>query len=548
MEIIKNILNKNRTPLFIAVVIWFTTTVLQIDRAFFVYDNENKILVVVKILYLIFLMISCCFLNNCYENIKNQDPDYKRGIQIFCVHFSLMMVLLLILWPGTWAWDDLWVLNALQNYRSFVPWQHILTGIYQDVLLQILPFPGGIIFLQNILVSLCVAFSVMKLERAFKIKQIRNCFLDILLKILPFLLPPVLMYQFSGYRMGLYIYLELVMFVFIIYAYKEKQKWSWNYILLFSVITIVVSTWRTESFIYIPCVCIFLFLIPQNYISKRKKIISITLIVFGFIGLTNYQNNALGNNNYQIISLLRPAAELVRIADNVDDAEELIIMDKVTDIMIIRNNPLFNGERLYWDTKCVRNINDNKYDDYTNEDYHNYLKAFIKLSLKYPEVVINERWNVFCIGAGITGQPINNVTNAAKLFEKNSGNRAAESTLKRGWISNSPVFKKIRKAVIYAFGGMKSDGKAIYLLQRSMWNAIIPIIILLGCWIKTLIKKEFLYWILSSALVIKLLVVILTQPSSWFMYLLSFYLLGYTLLTYMIWIYFSKKEDVKQNG
>ena len=52
MEIIKNILNKNRTPLFIAVVIWFTTTVLQIDRAFFVYDNENKILVVVKILYL----------------------------------------------------------------------------------------------------------------------------------------------------------------------------------------------------------------------------------------------------------------------------------------------------------------------------------------------------------------------------------------------------------------------------------------------------------------------------------------------------------------
>ncbi len=547
MNKIESLFKKNKLPVIIAVIQWFITTILQVDRAFFVYNNENKILIIIKLLYLIFLIVIWCFLNNCYKKIKNEDPDYKRGFQIFCVHFFLMMVLLLILWPGTWSLDDLWTLEALRHYRSFFPWQHILTGIYQDVLLQVLPFPGGIIFLQNVLVSLCIAFSVMKLEKVFKIKQIKKCFIDILLKILPFLFPPVLMYQFSGYRMGLYIYLELVMIVLLICAYKEKQKWSWKYTLLLSILTIIVSTWRTESFVYIPCVSILLFLVPRDSISNRKKIFSVLFIIFGFINLNHYQNHALNDSDYQIISLLRPGAALVRMADYVDDSKELAIINKVTDVKIIRDNPSLNGEQLYWKTKCVKNRNNNHDDYYSNEDYYNYLKAFIKLSLKYPIVVVSERWNLFMRGAGITGDSYNNVTGAARLFEKNNGNNAAKVTLDRGWIANSPVLKNARKSVVYAFGGMKSDGTRIYMLKQLMWNAIIPIIMLLGYWIRTLIKKEWFYFIIFSAIVFKLLVVVLTQPSPWLMYLLSFYLLGYTLLTYQAWIYFSQMKDVKED-
>ena len=45
---------------------------------------------------------------------------------------------------------------------------------------------------------------------------------------------------------------------------------------------------------------------------------------------------------------------------------------------------------------------------------------------------------------------------------------------------------------------------------------------------------------LITSVIIRIPLVVLTQPSNWFMYFLSFYLLGYIVVVYEIWIYFSK--------
>lgn len=247
-------------PLVIAVVQWFITTILQVDRAFFTYDQETLYFVLTKILYLVFLILIWCFIFEVHEKVKQNDKDWKRGVSIFLPYFTILMIMLLILWPGTWAYDDLLTLTDISSYGMWCPWQNILTGAYQDVLLQILPFPGGIIFLQNTIISLCVAFSVVKIEKVFGIPAISNPVLDIVIKLLPFLLPPILMYQFSGYRMGIYVYLELVMLVILIGLNKTKSKWGWKKVLLFSVICSIISTWRTESFIYVPATCVLLLL------------------------------------------------------------------------------------------------------------------------------------------------------------------------------------------------------------------------------------------------------------------------------------------------
>lgn len=97
-----------------------------------------------------------------------------------------MSICTVVLWPGTWSWDDIGCLNVLQWYSDFVAWQHILTGIYMDILLQILPFPGEFIILQNIIVAICVAFVVTNLENYYDIKEIKNKYVDIFIKTLPF--------------------------------------------------------------------------------------------------------------------------------------------------------------------------------------------------------------------------------------------------------------------------------------------------------------------------------------------------------------------------
>lgn len=144
-----------------------------------------------------------CFGAQVARKVREKNQMYLRGGQFFLVYFSCTMLLLIILWPGTWAWDDLVTLRNIQHYNSFNPWQHILTGLYQDIMLQILPFPGGIILLQNVWISLIVAFSITKIESAFHIRRLKNWILDILLKLIPFFLPPILMYQFSGYSISI---------------------------------------------------------------------------------------------------------------------------------------------------------------------------------------------------------------------------------------------------------------------------------------------------------------------------------------------------------
>ncbi|WWR19204.1 hypothetical protein V1226_22550 [Lachnospiraceae bacterium JLR.KK009] len=522
-------LKRNRIPILIASVQWFITTILQIDRLFFSYDGESKYLLATKALYFCFLVIIWCFGFDAYKKIKSGDGNYIRGFYIFRVYFAVVVVLMLVLWPGTWAWDDLWTLFYIAGYGEWRPWQHILTGAYQDVLLQILPFPGGIILLQNIIISICVAFGVTKLETIFGIGRWKNKFADAVVKILPFLLPPVLMYQFSGYRIGLYVYLEFVMLVMLMGAIKDKEEWSKAYLSLFCILCIIVSTWRTESLFYIPCACILLWFINKKVIPNPRKIFCILMIVIGFFGIDKAQKQALGNANYEIVSLMPPCVELVRNADSLEDAEQLADIDKVVDLEMVRNNPSQSGEALYWVPDVVRT-------GYTDKDYRGFLKAIVKLSFKYPKVVFRERWNVFIKGTGISelGVYATNVRGTAALFDETNESRAVVLTQDKGWIANSPVFKNIRKCFIYLLGMEKMDGSGSGVWKRLIWNAFIPLVILVYGWFKLLIKRKWYLWGICTAVLIRVPVVILTAPTSMIMYFLSFYFLGYVCLVYML--------------
>ncbi len=228
---------ENKIPLTIAIIQWFITTILQLDRLFFTYVHENKYFMATKALYLIFLAVVWCFFFDVHKKIKAENENYKRGIFIFKFYLCIMMVLLLILWPGTWAWDDLNTLIAIARYEGWMPWQHTITGIYQDVMLQILPFPGGIILLQNIIISVCVAFAVTKLEMVFEIKRMRWSFVDGFVKVLPFLMPPVLIFVIEFTDLGeIYVYTS-----------RNMNSYNGNIGLINKYTAVVLSAWLGDE-------------------------------------------------------------------------------------------------------------------------------------------------------------------------------------------------------------------------------------------------------------------------------------------------------------
>ena len=66
-------LKRYRWPLIIALLQWILTTVLHIDKYFFSYEGVTVFLIGVKIIYLVFLSVSWCFIANVINKLKEND-------------------------------------------------------------------------------------------------------------------------------------------------------------------------------------------------------------------------------------------------------------------------------------------------------------------------------------------------------------------------------------------------------------------------------------------------------------------------------------------
>lgn len=88
----------------------------------------------------------------------------------------------------------------------------------------------------------------------------------------------------------------------------------------------------------------------------------------------------------------------------------------------------------------------------------------------------------------------------------------------------------------------KKDGSNILVFQKVIWNACIPLITLLYVWFKLLIKRKWYLWGVCTAVLIRVPVVILTEPAPMIMYFLSFYFLGYVCLVYMLLTGWSNRD------
>lgn len=526
MKSFANTIKTNRRWIIAAFVHWYLLTILQIDRCFFIYSNENKALITSKILALLLLEFIWITIAHVYKKWKQEDKFIRHYVHIWSLYTFFLCLLLLILWPGTWSWDDLWILNQAQYYH-FLPWQHILSSYEQIVLLQLFPTPGGYVLIKNLLIAGIVAYVVCKLEPVLGIQSVihNHYWIDILIKLIPFMLPPVLMYQFSGYRIGLYVYLELVMFTVIFVSLKGSFEWTSFRVCVFSVLIGVCACWRTESFMYFFLGMLFFAFSKNSSLTKHLRIMGTTFVILTCGTLFMCQSHALGNNNYELMSTIRPAVELIRHADPSEDATALASIHKVLDVNIVKAHPNHNGEFVYWNDKAVKK--------YTKAEYKAYLKSFVALSIKYPSIVTNERFNLFKDTSGLTKNgPVNNVDNSTKIFDsKNNWSHRAFSSIKTPF--KYSAFPKIRSKLI-KFMGMEKKGKAIQPFHAMEWNIVIPMLALVLIWGRYLVSKKWTLAILSSFLIVKIPIIFLTAPSSWFMYYLSFYLSGYLVIVYCI--------------
>ncbi|MCR5773673.1 MAG: hypothetical protein K6G42_01180 [Lachnospiraceae bacterium] len=526
-------------PAAAALIQWVIWQALGIGRAFLTYDIRAPYVWIQKGLFLFLLVSLWCFLFYVIRKAKAGDEKIRRGLTVFAVYFSISAVVLLLLWPGTWYWDDIGVLASAKNF-DLLPWQHVLSAFFQTLFLQFFPVPGGIIAVQLLIVSVIVAYAVTDLELSlFKGKSITGFrAADILIELIPFFLPPVLLYQYSGFRMGLYIFIEIFVLSFIICISIREREISCPMLFFFALASAVVTTWRTEGFLYAPVIIVMLVLQKKEMLSAGKKIFTVGVMLAVVFMISSFQKSATGNDDYSVVTFLRPLSEVVRAADPGKDADLLEKVNRVVDTGVILDNPDVNGEDLLW-----------KYDlpihEYTDEEYSDFMKAFIGLCVRYPKAVAKERIKVFIDTSAIRGRTNpTNVTGAYYLFDPDEQNDNQREFNEWEIMLNRPVSETLRQRFILFLGCLREDFSE-RITYRLVWDTIIPLGIIGILWVGLAVKKKWKLFIAMSAVALRIPVLFLTAPATWTMYYLSFYLIGYVSLVFIILKMVSVKNDRK---
>ena len=528
-------INHKNLGILVAFLHWAIFMLTGYDRLYFVSEMPDGRDKIYRFLFLPVLLCLWQVIFRVAAGCRRQ-KTVKRAAIYFLIYSSVMAVFGFFLWPGTWSWDDIMVLKDAR-YFTLYPWQHCISSLVQIFSLQLLPFPGGVVIVQVLILSGIAGYCIATLEDMFQAVIHRPVLLRILLFI-PFLLPPVILYNFSPFRAVLYAYLELLFAVCMVSWFWTRKEMTSGRQILLVILAILLGTWRSEGIYYILIVPFLLLLLGRTVISLRRVVLLSVLTAAGILGISFANNRAVGSSEYSLVSTLMPATELVREADPKEDAELLGIMNQVIVLDCIYDDPELDGVALYWQGGFVR-------DSYSEEAYSAYMKAFAKLVGRYPEVFLKERVRVFFQGSGLIPDTQRNIIrDTGTLFEVRDQKAVNERanyyfvTEAGGYLLYPPQVA-LRSVMVRSLGFTDSNydpGK----LFPVFWNIVTPMIFLILLVIVLLADRKWFLAAVTAGVGCKIPIIFLTAPGSYFMYYYSIYLVGYMAFIVLILLLYHK--------
>lgn len=531
---------KNKISLFdksvflISFILWTIIQLTDFNDLYFepvqcINASVSKLLLL-PFLYIIILEIKRLIINSKEEKVK-------MNIIISIIYFCILMCILLLIWPGAWSWDDISIVYGTNIYE-FTPWQHFFSGLFQILCLEILPFNTGILIIQIFISALIVGYSVSELTYLIKFKQQNKKIIFSILLFIPCILPPMVEYILSGFRMGIYSYIELLLIVKCIKFYVQKETIATSELVSIIFLGIIVACWRSEAIYYILALPLFLLLLGRKKTDIKKIIPAALILIITTFLIGKINNKMIGQNNYSLLATINPLVEIIKEEKRINSTYEFEGISKVMNIDIIDSKSNISGEG-YYGMNIVK-------ENYTKEDYSKYMKSYVKLLLRYPKTAFKSMWNMFVDSSGLgvknkkslmrSGMTVSSATVFDLYNDKNlSGYMWNDSKS----ILKDPINLEIRNKFLRYIGCLDKNLN-VTIPYYLNWNLFIPITLLLITAIMSLIKKKYIMFYIGLLLIGRFILVFMTACAPYFMYYLSIYLIGY-IYSIFNFVYLNKK-------
>ena len=143
---------KKRTAAELAAAVLWCALTLGTDRLFFRYDWRTPAFFVYKALFLVLAFGLVHGAVTLVQKLRAGDKFARRWVTWTLPYLAVNLVILLIVWPGIWGNDDLAVLYLARTLQPN-SWQHFLTSGAFILSLMFVPMPGGVVLVQNLLIS-----------------------------------------------------------------------------------------------------------------------------------------------------------------------------------------------------------------------------------------------------------------------------------------------------------------------------------------------------------------------------------------------------------
>ena len=215
---------KKRTAAELAAAVLWCALTLGTDRLFFRYDWRTPAFFVYKALFLVLAFGLVHGAVTLVQKLRAGDKFARRWVAWTLPYLAVNLVILLIVWPGIWGNDDLAVLYLARTLQPN-SWQHFLTSGAFILSLMFVPMPGGVVLVQNLLISGivgCFAATAQDLAEKRLTRPVRPAWFALV--YLPFLLPPVLMHTQQPFRTTWSTWTELFLVFMLVAMYLRGTK------------------------------------------------------------------------------------------------------------------------------------------------------------------------------------------------------------------------------------------------------------------------------------------------------------------------------------
>lgn len=511
---LKHFIKANKKPLFICLIIdvlYYLLINNLIRHAFFIEKIYDKIIFYLFVL-LSFFILYMIMIFIWYVFIKER-KKYSKFIKHFSCYFILMLIILILVWPGIYKGDEYDILLVIRNFDIYY-YQHYLTCIFYIISLCIIPTIGGITIMQIFIISLIIGYVFSHIEECLKHKKL------IAIMYIVFLFPPIIDNNMFTLRSSLISYLILLFVFELIVCIKDKK---FIHLFIAALISVIVGVWRSEL-CYMPLALLIYIIIFYHKELKLKKVLIFALffaILYKCISLPQKYDMF-----YSSTTILNPLSVLATY----DDIKETISEEDVHNIELFapfdklahHANPY--GISIYFSPDINREI--------TEDQYKKFVFSSIKLFINNPIRFLKARLSTF------------NYTNFAddyNITHTGAEQPSSQWTLIHNGIDFHEMYSYTKgilnnnqkKALISLI--LLRDSQYKPLLMNHLFYNLCPILFITIIYLIYLVfSKDFKLIFIFLTVLAHCFLVFLTAPTAFWMYYISPYIVLHGLIYFNI--------------